>query len=111
MSENKEQIFNHYSQFYFNNIANLYESVESKLQFISILMIFSYYWKIMVFPLSCFSELLQQTTVNAEILRLCCSTSLVDCVHGAGLVHSQKYALANQRCGPLLLRGRLYRWL
>ena len=38
-------------------------------------------------------------------------TSLVDCVHGAGLVHSQKCALANQRCVHLLLRVRLYRWL
>ena len=30
-------------------------------------------------------------------------TDLVDCVHKAELVHSQKYSLANQRCVHLLL--------
>ena len=33
-------------------------------------------------------------------------TDLVICVHGAGLVHSQKRSLANQRCVHLLLRVR-----
>ena len=38
-------------------------------------------------------------------------TYLVDGVHGAGLVHSQKRALANQRCVHLLLRVCSSRWL
>ena len=53
--------------------------------------------------------------INVKNLpKLFCTTArtdLADCVHGAGLVHSQKRSLANQLCVHLLLRVPSSRWL